>query len=236
MSQRIVVIGDSHTRALKTALADFQTNLDIRVHWLNLGKGASGKYGDLTVPEAEVLVESLAPNDLLAIGFIGAHHNAFGLHVDPEEPFDVYTPEEPEIDVPDGIRAIPYFQMRRYFLDFHSGPHPTLGLASRAKSKIVGIMPPPPKGDDEFVTRRLGSKIEGRTVNSAPRRRRVWQVERDAVLKLFGDRSMELLLPPQETYTTDRFLAPPYWYDDVAHANSDYGKHVLDQLVSRVEG
>lgn len=227
MPKRILVIGDSHTRALKDAITDMDSDFDVR--WLNLGKGASAIHGDTTRDEARQAVQELQPHDLLVIGFVGAHHNAVGL-LGSNPSFDVLTPDEPNVEIDVGAELIAYQVMRSVFAEKLAGQHPTLDLIELARCPVACLMTPPPKGDDAYLTRRLGKKLVGKEVNRAERRRRLWKVERDILADLLSKRNVIFVLPPSEAVTPEGFLAEPYWFDDAQHANEKYGALVLNQL------
>ncbi|WP_289036483.1 hypothetical protein [uncultured Roseibium sp.] len=237
MSKRnILVLGDSHTHAIKTALAGYKTNPDysIKVYWILKDKGNAIR-GDLAYEEALVKISELGENDILALSYLGTVHNVMGLVKNPV-PYDVMMPGDEGAAPLAGAEIIPYRTLIRFFSEYALSNKKFLALRKQARCRVLHMSSPPPKKSEKFILAHLkkyrGHKLSEVGVTPAPIRKRLWDVEYRALETVLRDMSVELVPPPPETLSATGFLSEDYYEQDATHANMKYGSCVLQQLES----
>jgi hypothetical protein len=236
---QIVVVGDSHTHALRVVLKRGWTAprgwaISAR-RFLRLKNGSS--IGDVSFEAVLDECAALGPGDLLVSMVDSNHSNIVGLIQHPE-PFDMV-----DADTPPGPGAlIPRAAFRAWFeqglrvgdcarviaLAQAGGAHRTLHLA-----------PPPPKADVAHILNRpethfTANGIHERGVSPAPLRLRLWQVQIEATRAILAPYGIDVLDPPPGTRTPEGYLRPEFYGEDATHANAAYGARVLDQITAPI--
>jgi hypothetical protein len=177
----IVIIGDSHTIALRNATSI--KGEDTRVHWLNFGRGASAKFGDLTLDEGKELVQSLGTNDLLVLSLGGNAHNIFGL-LRHERAFDVHAESQDVLELDTQTECIPYNLLREHFEKIFLSNKVLIDYIETMTGTCAFLAPPPPKNADakliEKAKRYNGVQLDEFTLNPAARRLRLWKASVNA--------------------------------------------------------
>jgi len=233
---RIVVIGDSHTRALLKGYEDFRQRFpstgQISIHWLQSEKAGLIR-GDLSLTDAETILKSLAPNDLLVLSFMGTLHNIFGL-LQHEQPFWVLDAISPDDNnVPAGHYLFPRSMLATLFEHHHTKNKKVPLLRHWTRARVYHLATPPPKADS-FVEAK--TKIyRDRAVSEAgitPQRirGRMWSIEMECVSRVCKTLGIGFVAPPSPTIMSDYLLRSEYYEDDATHANATYGALVLEQL------
>lgn len=226
---RIVVIGNSHTYALKRACRD-QNVRSIAIHWLWRANGAASKNGDIRIDDAADLVSSLGDDDLLALHFYGTLHVRLSLLMH-EQPFDVADRDGNLPDVGDDGSIIPTSVLRQQFTEHMKRTHHVHRILSAARCKTVFLMTPPPTSDDDGIALHLQHKGVPYNINPAPRRLRVWHLEHAAVSDYVSGLGYELLPIPRGTTDSDGYLLYECSAHDAGHASQRYGAAVVEQLI-----
>lgn len=227
MSAQILVLGSSHTTAILRA-SKGQPN--IRVLWVK-NPAKEDPKGDITTEEALAFSASLSPNDILAITWLGTHHNIFGL-LQHETPFDFYEPGSPEL--PDcSKQIIPYDALRDLFLTTIRTDKFVRSLAKATQAKTYILATPPVKGDQEFMQSKLevyrGISVETKGITPANIRAKIWRLEELCLNIYCSDLGIKYLSAPDESLTEDGYLKPEFYHDGT-HANIAYGAMVANQL------
>ena len=234
MPRRIFVYGDSHTRALAVAASKMTAvqNLDVEfsIRWAASDKPGVVR-GDLNLPEALEMIAQLSDSDLVAISFLGTAHNVVGL-LEHERPFWVMESNAEEMK--DGYELIPRNVMKDMFETAYMRNKRVASIKSAVKGKLIHLMTPPPKFDDQFIKSKIksyrGTVGAAASVASPQARLRLWQLDRELLLEIGQETGMTILDPPSETLDQDGFLKSEYWGNDATHANEEYGALVLQQL------
>src|SRR5262249_38654735 len=108
-------------------------------------------------------------------------------------------------------------------------------LRTATTCRVCHLSTPPPKGDNAYVESRIRDRYRDRSVaeagiNAPGLRLRLWQIEMRALRAICIEQGVEFLEAPREALTTDGFLHPRYYADDVTHANEAYGELVVRQI------
>lgn len=237
---KILVVGDSHTQAIKQALKTHQNVHPglIEIEAYRYSKLKNGKeIGDLS-PDAIVdRVAELGSSDLVVSTIGGNQHQTLSLVQHPM-PFTMFVPDEPVATESVAENIIPYAQMWDVFERGLCGKDGSRlrKLREAASCPVVHLAPPPPKADAEHIMKRhetdfTKAGILEKGVSPALFRLRMWKTQIAVLVKLTKEWNIELLPPPERALDTQGFLAPAYYADDATHANAAYGTLLIEQIV-----
>jgi hypothetical protein len=228
---RVLILGDSHTEAIKQAVARSSSKNDLDYSVLRIAKAtAKGEVvGNTTLPEALKLIADLQRPDIVVLCLLGTAHNIFGLLQHPE-PFDVFLSEMAE--PADGLSIVPQNALRTMFMNF-LGQDKKLGkVRDTTQCSVFHLSTPPPKADNDFILSKLrnyrGHKVTG--ITPADTRLKLWALEMSALNEFCSKRGIRFIPPPKDAVRPDGFLKTEYYGGDATHANAEYGKLVLRQL------
>lgn len=239
MRTQILIVGDSHTQAIKHALkhAAQGREKNIQCRALRYSKLKNGKdIGDLEAEQINDLVSRLQPNDLVVSCIGGNQHQTLALVQHPV-PFDVLLPDVAYSEVPPGVSIIPYQQIRDIFergLRGKDGER-LQQLKAAAAGKVLHLLPPPPKEDVAHIlakheTAFAQAGIQEKGVSPAALRLKFWRIQADVLGDLTQQWGITLLPPPPDALTSEGYLAPPFYADDATHGNAAYGALVVEQI------
>jgi hypothetical protein len=236
---QIFVIGDSHTRALKTAVPSFDRSdmkVDFHIHWrMSIKNGVT--RGDIELSEAKKSISKLQVNDMLVISILGTMHNILGL-IKHSQPF--YTIDSKlDKSISDGYELIPAKCMQDFFYNQWEKSNILSDLKSLSIAPVYHLMPPPPKENIEFIKSKTsnyrGSVIDENNLNKSDFRLALWQLEMYALEKFLCDMGVKMLMPPNQSLSEHGYLKEQYFANDATHANAEYGLLVLNQLADMLK-
>ena len=239
--QRVYVFGDSHTDALKRAL-NFEARGDsysgIEVHRIRKKKG-NQEIGDLDFPAFCKKIKRLTGNDLVVSG-IGGNQYAVVSTIKLEGDAQLVTTIDHHADAAaadPSVDIIPVRALKSYIESGVRGSDGPMLKALRAstKARVVHLIPPPPKYDNDFIcnsheTRFKGEGLNAQSVSQPPFRLECWNMQKDCLIELGEEIGIEMISPPAAAITEDGYLLPAYYGNDVTHANRRYGELVLKQI------
>lgn len=231
---KVLIIGDSHTQALKRAQAARATSTaDFEIHWIENDRRSAGT---LPVADAVRMVGDLGPQDLCVLTLLGTVHGIYGfLKADP--PFtigaDAYFPPEttpPPVMITEAL-------MRHLFGAANRSNVRLKTIRAAIPCRAIHLAPCPPVADNAILERKIETyrnKVVAKTgINPPPLRLKLWQIEMAAVRTICEELQIEHLGPPPEALDNG-YLRPEYLRDDATHANAAYGELVLRQLEALV--
>lgn len=230
---KILVFGHSHTDALRDSLIarGDDINDSFYIKRFVKKKGEKSK-GELSFDDAIRKVSELDNSDILAISILGNYHNILGLIVH-DNPI-LMAHSNYFHDVFGFGEFIPFNVMRDIFILHSSKDKKIFQLINSTKARIVHLMSPPPKEDDDYLNKKLrkysDSIVGNCSVNPAPIRLKIWEAEYSAVAEICNRFSIELIPPPPVSVNENGFLKREFYGRDATHANSYYGELVLCQL------
>lgn len=238
--RRILILGDSHTRALKRAFegrvaaTGEQQAVEFDVRWLLVQK-ADKVRGELSIEDALQRVSSLPGDGVVAVLLAGTLHNVFGL-LQHERPYDVFAPGDENLRVAAGTSLIPENALWDMFFNVAKDNKRIQKITKAATCAVYHLATPPPKRDNEYIMARAARyrdrAVEEVGVAPPELRLRLWRLEMRVLAHLCQQWGIGFLPAPQEAMDADGFLKPDYYADDATHANAAYGELVLRQLES----
>ncbi|MCF8186170.1 MAG: hypothetical protein K9J28_05055 [Sulfuritalea sp.] len=234
--KQILIIGDSHTDAIKRALKHFYVDqVEIKAYRYSKLKNGE-KIGDMTPEEILKLASTLSSEDLFVSTIGGNQHQVVSLMQHPI-PFDIFSPSGVG-DCKSSIHIIPYVTLFDFFESgIRFGDWARLSkVCNIAQCRVCHIVPPPPKEDKEHILKRhethfVKAGLAEKGVTSAALRLKIWLLQVEVLKKLAKEYDVQLVMPPNESLDPNGFLSNEYYANDATHANSAYGELVLQKLV-----
>ncbi len=221
-----LVIGDSHTTALSSALSRSPDDRFDIVNLVTFSSSENQRNKDL--PEH---ITSLFQPKFIFCTFGGSEHSVFGL-LEMPQPFDFFDPLETSIDPQrelisySMVRETLARRMKRGFM-----------LLKKVKSlydcQVVHICSPPPfeNIDDHHVLPRVFQNNMHYGIAPAIFRRKLYRLHSSIVFNMCQELGVDFLGVPQESMNSFGFLRPELMSKDPTHANAEYGDLVLQQLI-----
>jgi hypothetical protein len=237
---KILLFGDSHSYAIQRALQRREKRgqpIPLSAHRLLKMKGET-EIGDTSFENFLELVRPLKSTDVV-LSAIGGNSYAVFSTIQHPEPFDFIDPHGgPDAD--SRLDLIPYRILETHFtqaIGIRDGKS-LERLRKATTARVVHVIPPPPKGDDEFITQYHESVfrnegIASRGVSPASLRLKFWLLQTRVLGRLCKERDVEVLMPPAAAFDEEGFLSPDYYAKDATHANPDYGELILQEIEGR---
>jgi len=236
-AMKIIIIGDSHTHALKRALktSNRQELKDVVEVYSFAKIKNEQKVGDLTLEEVEALVSELDSEDVVFSLTGGNQHNSVVLIQHPE-PFNVGIPLSTE-DTVLPKTLIPYQVMRSVFeKGLQGNDFKRLSrLKNATKAQVWHLAATPPKSDENHILKRhetdfAAKDITSHGVSDPFLRLQVWHLQLDVTESLCNKLGIKFMPFPKEAQDADGFLAVDYYADDATHANEAFGELMLAKI------
>ena len=237
---KILVIGNSHTQAIKEAIAiragsGKPVEDDIEVCWVKLG--GKGNFGDISREEAMAKVRGLGVSDLLVTCLIGTLNNMIGLF-NHESPFSLAVDDTGAGGMLPHAKMIPQAVMRDVFREHVEGNEFFQQMADAAGCLVVHFVPPPPK--EAFARGGKSRIVDGVAVQLeyAPKRSRLalWKLEEQLVANYLARLKVYHYSVPLHATTPEGFLSPVYHANDATHANAAFGELLLQDFERMLHG
>lgn len=230
----IIIAGHSHTAAL---IGRARVESDFRLLPIAGYDGFFGLHGPLrdgfpvrAAPYWEA-VAHYAVHNRVALIYGGNEPNLRFLFEDPV-PFDFVLhrvqslPLNPDaVVVPEALVRAQIESLLAAALDDLLG-----ALKIRAGFPVILLGTPPPKGDHQLLRRFLPAEFPQLKLMSATVRLKLWHLLQELYAEKARSYGFDFLPVSDEVTDKDGFLKPPFWADDLTHANSAYGKVMLERL------
>jgi hypothetical protein len=237
---RVVLFGDSHSYAIQRAIEKRHAKgrpVPLAAHRLLKIKGKK-QVGDTSFEDFLEIVRSLQPHDV-ALSMIGGNQYAVFSMIQHPQRFDFIEPDgHSKVDA--SAELIPYRLLADAFQQgIRGGDGRSLAALRKATAaRVVHIIPPPPKADNDFIHQYHESVfakegIADLGVSSASLRMKFWQLQTRVLVELCDELGIEVMMPPAASRDPDGFLAKTCYANDATHANDDYGELVLRDVESR---
>lgn len=239
-SGKIVVIGNSHAQAIKTAAQECGGKIrGIPVEVYALHRKERTSWTDISVEEAREIVLSLSSDDALFSAVGGNRFHIFGL-MDHSQSFDVWSENIQCLRSATARELIPQKTMEDALEDAMKQEIKMLKRFSRLSScSVFHIEAPPPKEDNSYIERNLDkSMLKRRTLSEGvgppSLRLGLWYVQRKVLQRLCNQLEIRYLTTPRNSLAGDGYLRREYYGADATHANPAYGALVLDRIAEVV--
>src|SRR4029078_4023590 len=107
--------------------------------------------------------------------------------------------------------------------------------AASAPCPVVHLAAPPIKADEAWIyansNKYRGNIVRDVGLTPAPVRAKLWRLEMDAIRTVVAKWGIGFVPVPLDSLDADGFLRRDFYGQDVTHANSDYGRLVLRDLL-----
>lgn len=239
----IVVIGDSHTGAIRSAQEKrikFQRDDDsVEIQIRRRLKIKNGVEIGASPEEISALVSRCRTGDIIALSPEGNTHSKLSI-IKHSSPFEYYIPGKNEIL--ENKEIISFGAIYDYFME-HLKREFSLYEAIREiwHGPLYRLCPPPPFRSNEYIAANADSFFRKKgalvgNINDPFFRLKSWKVEVMAIRKECEVNNLHLLMPPANCLDAEGFLAERAYGPDATHANSIYGDYVLQQLIALLPG
>jgi hypothetical protein len=238
---RILLFGDSHAHAVQRAISKREGkghSAPISAHSLLKDKNGV-RIGSTTFERFLKLVGDLGPDDIV-VSMVGGNQHAVYSTIQHPQPFDFFTPAGP---VSEGsAEIVPYRAIEDVFeYGLRRGDGCTLeALRSATLARVVHVLPPPPKQDNEHIARHhetvFRKDLPERGVSSPELRLKFWNLQTRILKRLCKEFQIEVLMPPKRAVNEEGFLRPEFYANDATHGNWRYGERVIRELERRYVG
>jgi hypothetical protein len=234
--RQILLFGDSHAHAVQRAIAKREgKGKTTRVVAYRLLKDKKGvQVGDSSLEQFLERVRGAGPNDLVA-SMIGGNQHAVYSTIQHPQKFDFFNVERDPVD-PTAGEFIPYRALKDVFAyGLRSGDGRSLeALRKATKARIVHIVPPPPKADNEHIIKYhetlFANDIAHYGVSPPMLRLKFWKLQTRILARICERLGIEILMPPKRAVDELGFLRPEFYAHDATHGNWLYGERVIRQL------
>jgi hypothetical protein len=238
MTRKVLIVGDSHMGAIKTALEEYSsTNDSFTFSTIRLPrKDAEPHPGEIRLPQ---VIERFAadPEEIaLVMALRGNQYNTLGLIQHPR-PFDIEMADVPVPVADEGVEMIPVATMDAYFRDsLRSGYGKHLvTLAQSSKVPVLCLQSPAPKEDNGHIlqgaeTFFVANGVSQFGVSPPALRLKLWTLQSRALAELCAEIGITFLPNPEGTRDSAGFLSREFYAGDATHANERYGRLVLQQI------
>ncbi|MBC2669064.1 hypothetical protein ACFOON_08835 [Novosphingobium piscinae] len=239
--KRAVIIGQSHTVCMADALSHVSNPHQFEIHRLRNGDKKNDPSA-LSTEQALDIVRRLDEMTPVFLSFPGGYHCVIGL-VKSNPDYD-FVFDEVEGVVQD-VWMVPQRVIASTF-DYHLETEQLVRKVKQAAAGPVYILAfPPPKQDNEFMLKHLlarwnkpyrGQDIAACGLSRPQLRRKLWLLECGRV-RIWAEKLDVGFVPaPVACFNGNGFLDSTYFANDATHANVEYGKLVLEQVASVVDG
>jgi len=236
----IILFGDSHSYAVQRAVENRKGKgrpVPLTAH--RLLKTKNGKqHGDTKFEEFLDIVSELEPDDVV-LSMIGGNQHAVFSTIQHPQRFDFFELGQLQV-VEGGAEILPYRILADAFrAGIRNGDGKSLqALKNATSARVVHIIPPPPKGDNDFIQRYHESLfanegISANGVSSPALRMKFWRLQTRVLEDVCGEMGVEIMMPPAASRDSDGFLIKNCYARDATHGNPDYGELILKEVQSR---
>jgi hypothetical protein len=232
----IYLFGDSHAHAVQVAITKRKgKGKASRVFAYRLLKEKNGvRIGDTSLDEFVKFIGKLGPDDLV-VSMIGGNQHAVYSTIQHPQPFDFFNPEGDPVDLT-VAEFIPYNALRDVFSrGLSHGDMKSLEAIRKATlARVVHIIPPPPKQDNEHIMRNHETTFAGELLSRGPSspwlRLKFWKLQFRILKQICKKLNIAILMPPRRAVNAEGFLRPEFYATDATHGNWLYGERILRQL------
>lgn len=172
----------------------------------------------------------------------GGHHLALTL-LDNGHPMDVILPDEPHLPLRDDAMLVSIDFAKAIFLQLIQATFSILTSMKDAFPDLpfAQIECPPANGDNEFVRTHLGNYFEANftpqelnALSTPVQRYKFWRLQSQMYAEKCAELGIDYIRVPDQALSVGGFLRPEHFGEDSTHANSTYGRIILDLLEARL--
>jgi hypothetical protein len=240
MGRRVIIVGDSHTDAIKRALKSYESchEENISIEAYRYAKIKDGKQiGDLTEDQVVEAVSRMAHCDLVVSTIGGNQHQLLSLIQHPLAFYFFSNKKEKVSKINSDKQLVTYNILYDLLLrGIKSGDGKRLcRLKEHSRCQVYHLAPPPPKKNANHIlkhheTNFAKSGIAEMGVSPPELRLNMWRLQVEVLKRITSECDIGLLLPPKESIDPDGFLAHEFYENDATHGNQKYGELIIKEL------
>jgi hypothetical protein len=235
-AHKALLFGDSHAHAVLRAIDKRQgKGQPVPISAYRLLKEKNGIQIGTTSMEAFLkLIANLGPQDLV-VSMIGGNQHAVYSTVQHPQRFDFFSLDVEAFD-DGGAEFIPYRAIEDIFeRGLRAGDGRSLkAIRSATVARVIHILPPPPKGDNEHIAQNheslFAKDLPQNGVSSPELRLKFWKLQTRVLMRICQELGIELVSPPTRGVDEAGFLRPEFYANDATHANWLYGERILREI------
>ena len=243
-----IIIGDSHTSALKKAISSEIFVPEIETHIIPTRQV---KYESLLANERPLEINKQLKEDIssliqkkpkphIFVFLSGNNHASMSIcpSPDPTQHFDFILPKYKYLgNIPD-VAIVPYNQIKEFFKRrmLKNNIKPLIALRKEFPNiPMYSIISPPTIPSAEHIQKYMGrfkDRIENYGISPASFRLKFWLLQVEVLQEICQKHNIQFIPNPDNTQDNEGFLLEKFWSNDPTHANALYGKLVLEQIKS----
>ena len=243
--RQLLIAGDSHVKAFGIPLKSADGSVElVRVNETVCGVASAwprdfNEYWDA--------VATFAQDRCVAVSWGGNRHLAHYLFA-PSPLFDFLIAEQPDLPLDESALIVPEEAIRAFIVSPIRNMERRVASLRNVAAQVLVPGTPPPKDDDAFIRNRfskephfvrmaenLGVSLDEVPFSPALLRLKMWIVMQ-SLLREMAERTGSIFIPvPSPALTEKGFLHPDCYADDVTHANENFGKIMLKELLATCE-
>lgn len=217
---RILLIGHSHVKCVEMA-----ARRQGQPSWLRIVNLLRLNKQDRTARSVLELTKGFEP-DAVCLCLGGNFHNVIGMLEHPQ-PFSIWP------GCVEGRSLIPRSLMRDLFEE-HLHPQLMADLFEPFSVQRLVMDVPPPVFDFEHIRAHPGRFADRLRQGLPPAelRRQLYKLQSNVLRDLAVTNQATFVLPPAAVADRDGFLAQPYRFTDPTHGNAEYGRVMLEEILT----
>jgi len=239
MSKVIVLLGNSHLGALKGPAARWRVaNRFVQMQAAHIPPYTTkGGRWEMVEPLSALLGAELAAAGAVISSIGGNGHNVFGL-VEHPRPFYFFGPGGAHGAVPG--REVVSRELVKSALKVRISMWVQLmkDVRGRFQGRMLHLQPPPPVEEEEHIRSYPGpfaEQINANGVAPAFLRLGLWHLHSELLREVCEAEGIEFVPAPASALSAKGYLRRELMANDPSHANSEYGRMVLDDLEGRID-
>jgi hypothetical protein len=234
--RRALLFGDSHAHAVQRAIDKREGKgqpVPLTAHRLLKEKNGV-RIGTTSLDSFLRLISDLRPKDLV-VSMIGGNQHAVYSTIQHPQRFDFFEPRG-DSSVEPGAEIVPYRALEDVFATgLRRGDGRSLeALRAATVARVVHIIPPPPKHDNEYISKNhesiFASDMRQRGVSSPELRMKFWNLQTRVLVEICKELGVEVVMPPRRAVDDAGFLRPEFYANDATHGNWLYGERIVREI------
>lgn len=251
-----ILIGDSHYAAIATAAQEFLAFtpesrgcdlifFDAWKHALRYPFTVDVEGKSVLNPDLAQSIRTIAYNyDKVQLVTVlgGGHHLALTL-LDNDNPMDVVLPDRPDLLLRDDATLVSVDFAKDIFLQLIKSSFKVLSAmkAEFPELPLTQLECPPSNGDNDYIRAHLGNYFEDNytaeqlnAISTPAQRYKFWIIQSQMYADKCRELGIEYMPVPAQAISSDGFLKPEHFGSDSTHANSAYGRIILNAIEDRL--
>lgn len=195
----------------------------------------SGGGGRRLHPRILEKIETLAPQ-FVALSIGGNEHNALSM-VQLNRRFDFISSERPDLPLETGAEILPEAVITEAVREWMEDTFSTIRAFREATQlPLVQLEAPPPLPREQVLAypkEFFRAAVDLRKLSSEALRHKMWRIQAKLFRELCEHEDVLYISAPTDLIGEDGMLARPAWGQDASHANSLFGRRMVEEMMAR---